>query len=134
MTTIVRAMRGIMLVSGVLTCTMFYAAVAPDAALTSTFGESLDGPVADVVVRNWGVLIALMGAMLIYGAFHVEVRGLVLTVAGLSKAAFIALVLTRGQAFLDDQAGIAVISDVIQIALFVSYALATRRTPVRTTA
>lgn len=131
MTTIVRAMTGIMLVSGLLTCTMFYAAVAPHAALTRTFGESLDGPVADIVVRNWGVLIALMGAMLIYGAFHVEVRGLVLTVAGLSKAAFIALVLARGQAFLDDQAGVAVVSDLMQIALFAAYGVAARRAPQR---
>ena len=55
----------IMLVSGVLTCTMFYAFVAPQAALTSTFGAALEGPVANVVVRNWSALITLVGAMLI---------------------------------------------------------------------
>ena len=57
-----------MFVSGALTLTLLYAAIAPEAALRSTFGESMEGPVADVVVRNWGALIALMGAMLIYGA------------------------------------------------------------------
>lgn len=56
---IVTSMKWIMLVSGGLTCTMLYAAVAPQPALQSTFGESIDGPVADIVVRNWGVLIAL---------------------------------------------------------------------------
>jgi hypothetical protein len=60
---IVRNIHLIMFVSGALTLTMVYAAVAPEAALRSTFGESLDGPVADVVVRNWGALIGLMGAM-----------------------------------------------------------------------
>jgi len=50
-------------VSGVLTCTMVYAAIAPQEALRSTFGETLDGPVADIVIRNWGVLITLVGAM-----------------------------------------------------------------------
>src|SRR3954466_13798439 len=51
--------RWIMIVSGALTTTMIYAAIAPEAALQSTFGESLHGPVADIVVRNWGALIAL---------------------------------------------------------------------------
>ena len=43
----------IMIVSGLLTMTMIYAALAPEAALRSTFGESVSGPVADIVVRNW---------------------------------------------------------------------------------
>jgi hypothetical protein len=72
----------IMLASGVLTCTMVYAAIAPQDALRATFGETLDGPVADIVVRNWGVLITLVGAMLIYGAFNPTVRTFALTVAG----------------------------------------------------
>jgi hypothetical protein len=33
-----------MVVSGVLTATMIYAAIAPEAALQSTFGENLDEP------------------------------------------------------------------------------------------
>ena len=78
---IVMSMKWIMLVSGALTCTMLYAAIAPQAALQGTFGETLDGPVANIVVRNWGVLIGLMGAILIYGAFNPAVRSLVLIVA-----------------------------------------------------
>jgi hypothetical protein len=46
---------GFMIVSGVLTMTMVYAALAPEAALRSTFGESVSGPVADIVVRKLGV-------------------------------------------------------------------------------
>lgn len=120
---IVGAMKWIMLVSGALTCTMLYAAIAPQAALQGTFGATLQGPVAEIVVRNWGVLIFLIGAMLIYGAFHPAVRPLVLTVAGLSKAAFIALVLVGGRPFLSHQAGVAVVSDVIQVTLFLGYLL-----------
>jgi hypothetical protein len=52
---------------GALTCTMVYAAIAPQAALRSTFGTTLEGPLAEVLVRNWGALIALVGAMLIRG-------------------------------------------------------------------
>src|SRR6187397_2342060 len=86
----------IMIVAGALTCTMVYAAIAPQAALLNTFGEALQGPVAEIVVRNWGALITLIGAMLIYGAFNPQVRSLALTVAGASKLVFIALVLSHG--------------------------------------
>ena len=120
-------MKWIMLVSGTLTCTMIYAALAPQAALQGTFGDALEGPIAEIVVRNWGVLIGLMGAMLIYGAFHPSLRPLILTVAGLSKLTFILLILSLGRQFLSNQAGVAVVSDLIQIALFCSYLLATRR-------
>ena len=58
---------------------MIYAAIAPQAALRSAFGATLEGPVAEIVVRNWGVLIALVGVMLIYGAFNPPTRLLVLT-------------------------------------------------------
>jgi hypothetical protein len=113
--------KSIMLVSGILTCTMFYAAVAPREALLSTFGETLEGPVAEIVVRNWGVLITLIGAMLIYGAFHPPVRMVVLTAAILSKLAFVALVLTLDRAALAHQAGIAVAVDSVWIALFLVF-------------
>lgn len=120
---LVAGMKWIMLVSGLLTCSMFYAAIAPQAALRATFGDTLQGPVAEVVVRNWGVLIGLMGAMLIHGAFRVSARPLILTVAGLSKVAFIVLLLTLGRPLLP-QAGIAVASDVMQVLLFAGYLLA----------
>jgi hypothetical protein len=83
----------IMILSGLLTVTMIYAVLAADAALRSTFGESVSGPVADIVVRDWGALIALVGATLIYGARKPAMRPLALTIAGASKAIFIALVL-----------------------------------------
>jgi hypothetical protein len=123
---IVNSMKWIMLVSGGLTCTMFYAAIAPQPALQSTFGESIDGPVANIVVRNWGVLIALMGGMLIYGAYNPTVRFLVLTVAGLSKIAFITLLLIAGRQFLDSQAGTAIVSDLLQVTAFALYMIAVR--------
>ena len=116
----------IMLVAGVLTCTMFYAALAPQAALMSTFGEAIDGPLAGLVVRNWGVLITLMGAMLIYGAFTPAVRPLVLVVAGVSKLTFIILVLAQGGRFLGQQAGIAVAIDLLWVVLFALYLLRQR--------
>jgi len=118
----------IMLMSGALTCTMVYAVIAPQAALRSTFGETLEGPLAEIVVRNWGALITLVGAMLIFGAFNPQVRSLALTVAGASKLVFIALVLSHGGRYLGHQAGIAIAIDLVWVALFACYLLGVRPT------
>ena len=124
---IVAKIQLLMYVSGVLTLTMVYAAIAPEDALQSTFGESLTGPVAHVVVRNWGALVALIGAMLIYAAPKPALRPFALTVAGASKAIFIVLVLSQGSRFLGYQAGIAVAVDLIWVVVFAAYLLANRR-------
>ena len=118
---VVAKMKWIMLVSGVLTCTMIYAAVAPQAALQSMFGDALEGPLAEIVVRNWGALIAIVGGMLIYGAFQPHVRRLVLIVAGLSKVAFVALILTYGRQYLGAQAGVSIAVDLVMVLLFILY-------------
>jgi predicted permease len=105
---------------------MVYAAIAPQAMLRSTFGESVDGPLAELVVRNWGALIFLIGVMLIYGAFNAAVRPLVLLVAAASKVVFIALVLSNGDRYLQTQAGISIAVDSVMVVIFLAY-LATRR-------
>jgi hypothetical protein len=129
MSWVVANIHRIMIVSGLLTMTTIYAALAPEAALRSTFGESMSGPVADIVVRNWGALIALVGATLIYAARKPAVRPLALTIAGASKAVFIALVLSHGGRFLGYQAGIAVFVDALWLMVFASYLLAVRHAP-----
>ena len=116
-----------MIVSGALTMTMIYAAIAPDAALRSTFGEGVTSPAMDVVVRNWGVLITLMGALLVYAARRPELRPLALTAAGASKLAFVALVLSHGTLFLSYQAGVAVAVDSAWVVVFALYLGSTRR-------
>ena len=120
------AIKWVMLISGALTCTMVSAAIAPQAMLRSTFGESLEGALADLVVRNWGALIFLVGAMLIYGAFNAAVRPLVLLVAAASKVVFIALVLSNGSRYLQTQAGISIAVDSVMVLIFLAYLL-TRR-------
>ena len=126
MSWIVANIHRIMIVSGVLTMTMVYGAIAPEAALRSTFGESISGPVADIVVRNWSALITMVGAMLIYAARKPAVRPLALAVAGASKAIFIALVLSHGGRFLGYQAGVAVVVDTVWVMVFAVYFLALR--------
>ena len=124
---IVSRIKWIMLVSGVLTCTMLYAAIAPQAALQGSFGESLEGPLAEIIVRNWGALITLIGAMLIYGAYDPPGRRLILTVAGASKLVFIGLVLSCGRQYLGHQVGVSVAVDSIMVLLFSAYLVQTHR-------
>ena len=114
----------VMLVGGLLTLTMLYAAIAPQAALQSTFGQSLDGPLAEMVVRNWGALIGLIGLMLVWGAFNEGQRPLILMVAGASKIVFAGLVLS--QPSLRRKALMPVVVDLVMVALFATYLLATR--------
>lgn len=113
----------IMLASGALTCTMAYAAIAPRAALQASFGETLDGPLAEVVVRNWGVLITLVGVLLIWGALNAALRVPALVLAGASKVTFIGLVLSQGGRYLGHQAGIAIAIDTLWVVLFALYLL-----------
>ena len=126
MNILIANMKWVMLVCGALTLTMLYAAIDPQAALTSNFGETLEGPVAEIVVRNWGALIAIVGGMLIFGAFDPPSRPLVLTVASLGKLTFIGLVLGFGSPFLRHGAGTAVVFDLVMVLLFAGYLIGTR--------
>lgn len=128
MSVFVRSFKWVMLVSGLLTSTMFYAAFSPVAAQRSMFGEAIDGAVAQIVVRNWGVLIGCIGLLLIYGAFSEASRRIVLLLAAASKITFIGLVLVFGQQMLAFQVGTSVLIDSIIVVLFVVYLVATRGT------
>jgi hypothetical protein len=82
--------------ANIITFSMVFALFSPNQLLNSMFGGELDGPMAMLIVRNWGVLIALTGGMLIYGAFKAEQRPMVLVVSGLSKVTFIGLLISHG--------------------------------------
>jgi hypothetical protein len=126
MSWVVAHIKAVMQVSGALTCTMVYAVVAPEAAQRRMFGESLGGPLADVIVRNWAALIVIGGAMLIYGAFHPPSRPPILMMTALGKAAFIGLVLAQGGRYLSQQAVAAVVLDSVMVVLFFTYLAGTR--------
>ena len=121
-----RSARWVMIVAGLLTCSMFYAVIDPQSALVSTFGQGLEGPVAEIVVRNWGALIGLMGLLLLYGAWHEPARAMVLLVVGTSKLVFIMLVLWLGQPLLQFQVGVAIVVDAVLVLLFAAALVAGR--------
>lgn len=122
-----RQTKPIMLIAGGLTLTMIYGALAPQAALQGMFGDTLSGPLAEIIVRNWAALVAIGGAMLIWGAMHPPVQGLVLTAVGGSKLIFIVLMLTYGRAYLTGQAGAIIALDAVWVALFTACLVGRRR-------
>ena len=111
-------MKWIMLVAGLITFSMIFALFTPNQLLSSMFGAELEGDLALLIVRNWGVLIALTGGMLIYGAFKPQQRPMALVVSGLSKVTFIGLLISHGfaQALLPT-----LIMDCIFVVIFAIY-------------
>jgi O-antigen/teichoic acid export membrane protein len=113
----------VMLVSGLLTCTMFLGLFSPSASLMLNFGETMRSPVDEIIVRNWAALIGISGLMLIYGAFAEAVRRFVLVIACASKITFVCLIGIFGQQYLAFEAGTAVVVDLVMIVLFLAYLL-----------
>jgi hypothetical protein len=113
----------IMLISGVLTCTMIFAAIAPQSAMLMSFGDTLNSPIGNMIARSWGFLIFLLGLMLIYGAYKPAVRPLVLTVAGTSKLFFVALVIAYGYGM---AALISIVFDGLMALTYFAYLLTSR--------
>ena len=112
----------VMLVGGLLTMTMLQAAIAPRAAFRMLLGEEPQGPLALLVARNWGLLVGASGAMLVWGAFHPEVRTLVLLVSGAGKLSFVLLALSHAP--YRRKAIAAIVIDGLLVALFAAYLLA----------
>ncbi len=127
---IIKNIKWVMLVSGVLTFTMFYGLFAPEAALESMFGVSFNGPLESIIVRSWCALVGLIGAILIHGALNDKSRVFSISVATVSKVIFVSLVLIYGQEFLG-KAGPAIAMDCVTITLAALYLVALRRRSIR---
>jgi hypothetical protein len=108
----------IMLISGILTTTILLYVIAPNYAAKSGFGQTLDGPLADLMARSWGMMVGLFGVMLIYAAFKPPLQRFVLTIVALGKGGFVVLLLTVGKVFLDQQMGMAVYADGLETLLY----------------
>lgn len=108
-----QAANWLMIAAGLLTATMFHALFAPGAALKTLFGEQVEGPLAEMIVRNWGALIGFVGLLLIYGGFDPIHRLPIFIFAAATKVVFIALVLSLGGRFLTSRARMAIGIDTV---------------------
>lgn len=110
-----------MLASGLFTCAMFTALISPSAGLELVFGLSeLEEPFTEIVVRNWGALIGMVGLLLIYGGFRSHSRNLILVIATVSKSIFVALNLVIGAEYLETSL-FAIVLDSIFVLLYLIY-------------
>jgi hypothetical protein len=113
----------VLIVSGVLTCSMILMALAPRFAMRSTFGEVAEGPVANLIARSWGAMIFASGLMLIYAAWHAEARLPILLYSIVGKLGFVGLVLAEPR-FRRRSALIAALGDLIIVGLLSWYLVA----------
>lgn len=113
----------IMLVSGLLTSTMIYGVISPEASISSTFGHALSGDLANTIVRSWGALITLVGLMLIYGAFNPANRKFAATIGGVSKLIYVGLLINLGDPYLSKAAVVVGFDTVVALTLLAYVAL-----------
>jgi hypothetical protein len=124
MSWIVTNMYWVLIVCGVLTATMILPMVAPRFAFKHIFGEAADGPLGELLTRNWGQMICATGLLLIYAAYHEEARLPILMFAAFTKLTFASLVISNGGRYARKLAMQVAFGDLTMVGLFVWYLLA----------
>jgi hypothetical protein len=78
----------ILLLTGLATAGAFAVFLAPVTMMRILFGQAPSDALGLLVARHWGLLIGLVGALLVYAAYHPEVRVPTMIVAIGEKAVF----------------------------------------------
>src|SRR5262245_55219672 len=79
----------ILLITGLATAGALAVFVAPAPVMKVLFGQAPSDVLGLFIARHWGLLVCLVGALLIYAAYHAEVRVPTLIVAIVEKAALV---------------------------------------------
>jgi hypothetical protein len=114
----------VLIVCGALTTTMLFPMIAPRRAFNFMFGEVADGPLGELLARNWGQMIFATGLLLIYAAYHEEARLPILVFASFTKLTFASLVISNGGRYARKLAMQIAGGDLIMVGLFVWYLIA----------
>src|SRR5437870_3961782 len=78
----------ILLITGLATAGALVLFLAPVTMMKLLFGQAPSDALGLLIARHWGLLVCLVGALLIYAAYHAELRVPTLIVASGEKAAF----------------------------------------------
>ena len=81
-------MDSILLITGLATAGALTLSLAPVRMSNLIFGRPPADELGLVIARHWGLLVGLVGALIVYSAYHAEVRVPTLLVAIAEKAAF----------------------------------------------
>ena len=79
----------ILLITGLATAGALVLFLAPVAMMNMLFGQAPSDTLSLIIARHWGLLVGLVGALLVYAAYHTEIRVPTLIVAIVEKAAFV---------------------------------------------
>jgi len=79
----------ILLITGLVTAGLWVVFVAPVPVMKVLFGQAPSDALSLFIARHWGLLVCLVGALLIYAAYHAEVRVPTLIVAIVEKVALV---------------------------------------------
>jgi hypothetical protein len=79
----------ILWVTGLATIGALVVFLAPVPVMKAVFGQAPPDALSLLIARHWGLLVSLVGALLIYAAYHAEVRIPVLTVAIVEKVVLV---------------------------------------------
>ena len=79
----------ILLITGLATAGVLVVFLAPVPMMKLLFGQAPSDALSIFIARHWGLLVSLVGALLIYAAYHPEVRAPTLIVAIVEKAALV---------------------------------------------
>lgn len=82
----------ILVATGLYTAGAVLQLFAPRTSLALIFGIRTDDRFTLLIARHWGLLAALVGTLLVYSAFHSEVRAPVVVVAITEKLVLAGLV------------------------------------------
>src|SRR5262245_61017994 len=79
----------ILLITGLATAGVLVLSLAPVPVLKVLFGQAPSDALGLFIARHWGLLVFLVGALLIFAAYHPEVRGPTLIVAIVEKVVLV---------------------------------------------
>src|SRR6266852_1191125 len=78
----------ILSITGLATAGALVLFLAPVPMMKMLFGQAPSDALSLLIARHWGLLVGLVGALLVYAAYHAEIRVPTLIVAIVEKAVF----------------------------------------------
>jgi hypothetical protein len=78
----------ILLLTGLATSSALLMFLAPVTTMKLLFGKASSDTTSLLIARHWGLLVFLVGILLVYAAYHAEIRVPTLIVAIVEKLAF----------------------------------------------
>lgn len=79
----------VLLITGLATAGVLVLALAPVPLMKVLFGQAPSDGLGLLIARHWGLLVCLVGVLLLYAAYHAEVRVPTLIIATVEKVALV---------------------------------------------